>query len=171
VPEDNGFDASVVDSIPIMCRKINALHNGYIRYSKLVFKRNLNRILKRLPFKIFHKPTIHLYQDAINGLFLDEEATFEKFPCVIPNWDNTPRSGKNGLVFHDSSPELFRKHLKQAITRVENKDPEKRIIFIKSWNEWAEGNYLEPDLKFGRAYLEVIKDVAFMSQATNREQT
>jgi len=171
VPEENGFDASVVDSIPIMCRKINALHNGHIRYSKLVVKKNLNRILKRLPFRIFHKPTIYLYQDAINALFSDEEATFEKFPCVIPNWDNTPRSGKNGLVFHDSSPELFRKHLKQAITRVENKDPEKRIIFVKSWNEWAEGNYLEPDLKFGRAYLEVIKEVAFMSQATSREQT
>ena len=158
MPKDNGFDASVLDSIPIMCRKINTLHNGYLSYSKLIFKRNLIRSLKRLPFKIFQKPTIYLYQNAIRALFIDQETAFEEFPCVIPNWDNTPRSGKNGLVFHNSSPELFRTHLKEAIARVLHKNPEKRIVFIKSWNEWAEGNYLEPDLKFGRAYLKVIKE-------------
>jgi hypothetical protein len=38
-----------------------------------------------------------------------------------------------------------------------NKEPEHRIAFIKSWNEWGEGNYMEPDLKFGRGYLEALK--------------
>ncbi len=42
---------------------------------------------------------------------------------------------------------------------VEGYDEEYQIIFIKSWNEWAEGNHLEPDLKFGNQYLEVIQDV------------
>jgi hypothetical protein len=160
IPEDYGFDASVLDSLPIMCRNINTF-KGYKSYSKLIIKRNLNRSLKRLPFKIFHKPTIYSYQDAIEALFTNNETTFGKIPCVIPNWDNTPRSGSNGLVLHNSSPELFRTHLKEAIGRVDHKSREKRIIFIKSWNEWAEGNYLEPDLKFGRAYLEVIKEENF----------
>jgi len=158
VSEENGFDASVLDSLPIMCRKINSSHNGYRSYSKVISKRILNSTLKRLPFKIFHKPTTYSYKDAIKVLFSDEEATFEEFPCIIPNWDNTPRSGSNGIILNNSSPELFRMHLREAIARVGHKDPEKRIIFIKSWNEWAEGNYLEPDLKFGRAYLDVIKD-------------
>jgi hypothetical protein len=158
LPEENGFDASVLDSIPIMCRKINSFYNGYKGYTKLMLNKILNRSLKRLSLKMFHKPTIYSYQDAIKVLFSNQETTFEEFPCVIPNWDNTPRSGSNGLVLHNSSPELFRTHLKEAIARVGHKDREKRIIFIKSWNEWAEGNYLEPDLKFGRAYLEVIKD-------------
>jgi hypothetical protein len=77
---------------------------------------------------------------------------------VIPNWDNTPRSGKNGLVLHKSTPELFRIHLRKALHIVQHLPPEHRIIFVKSWNEWAEGNHLEPDLRFGRAYLQVIKD-------------
>ena len=38
-------------------------------------------------------------------------------------------------------------------------DEENRVIFIKSWNEWAEGNHMEPDLKFGHKYLEVVKRV------------
>jgi hypothetical protein len=62
------------------------------------------------------------------------------------------------VVLHDSTPELFRIHLKKALTEIKKKEFEKRIVFIKSWNEWAEGNYLEPDIKYGKAYLKVIKD-------------
>ena len=158
VPEENGFDASVHDSIVVPLRKINSFSDGYRGYSKLVFKKYLNKTLKRLPIKMFQKPTIYSYQDVIKVAFSEKEADFEQYPCVVPNWDNTPRSGKNGLVFHNSSPELFRIHLKEALGRLAQREKEKKIVFIKSWNEWAEGNYLEPDLKFGRAYLEVIKD-------------
>jgi hypothetical protein len=161
VPEENGFDALVLDSLPIMTRKINTFYNGYKGYNLL------NRSLRQLPFKIFHKPTIYSYQDAIKALFTDQEATFGEFPCVIPNWDNTPRSGSKGLVLHNSSPELFRTHLRGAIARVGHKSHEKRIIFIKSWNEWAEGNYLEPDLKFGRSYLKVIKDEILINEVSD----
>jgi hypothetical protein len=77
---------------------------------------------------------------------------------LIPNWDNTPRSGSNGLVLDGSTPELFRKHLRSALDRMQRVPRERRLVFVKSWNEWAEGNYLEPDLRFGRAYLEVLRD-------------
>ena len=77
---------------------------------------------------------------------------------MIPNWDNTPRSGLRGLVLHGSTPELFRQHLRATLSQIAHKPPEHRLVFIKSWNEWAEGNHLEPDLKFGRRYLEVLRD-------------
>ena len=79
------------------------------------------------------------------------------FPCVLPNWDNTPRRGKRGIVFHGSTPELFGLHFRRTIEQVLPKPKEYRIIFVKSWNEWAEGNHLEPDLRFGRGYLDTIR--------------
>ena len=82
----------------------------------------------------------------------------ESFPCVIPNWDNTPRSAGNGMILQGSTPEEFRRHLRKAILRTADAPKERRFVFVKSWNEWAEGNHLEPDLRYGRAYLEVIRE-------------
>jgi lipopolysaccharide biosynthesis protein len=79
-------------------------------------------------------------------------------PCITPNWDNTPRSGNRGVVLHEATPELFRLHLRQALCLVKDRVPEQRVLFVKSWNEWAEGNYLEPDQKFGHAYLDVVRE-------------
>src|SRR5678810_1331598 len=93
------------------------------------------------------------------------------YPCVIPNWDNTPRSGRRGLVLHGSTPELFREHLRGALSQITHKPAEHRLVFIKSWNEWAEGNHLEPDLRFGRRYLEVLREevgIAGEIRAVNR---
>ena len=47
---------------------------------------------------------------------------------------------------------------RQALDRGKGNQPEERIVFVKSWNEWAEGNHLEPDLRFGHGYLEVVRD-------------
>jgi lipopolysaccharide biosynthesis protein len=99
------------------------------------------------------------YEDALL-FFLDwSPKDAETYPCVTPNWDNTPRSGYGGVVLHDSTPELFAIHLRQAIAMVSNRLRERRLIFVKSWNEWAEGNYLEPDERFGHQYLDVIRKV------------
>lgn len=103
-------------------------------------------------------PTIHQYEHVSAHLLTPARPGVESFPCVVPNWDNTARSGANGMVLHGSSPELFRQQLRRALDSTAALPPERRIVFVKSWNEWAEGNHLEPDLKFGRAYLEVFRD-------------
>jgi hypothetical protein len=64
-------------------------------------------------------------------------------------------------VLHASNPELFRIHLRRALARVKNSTFSHRLVFVKSWNEWAEGNHLEPDLRFGKQYLHVIKDEVY----------
>ena len=81
-----------------------------------------------------------------------------EYPSIIPNWDSTPRLGADGVVLKGSSPELFRIHVRKALKQLEQRPDENRILLLKSWNEWAEGNYIEPDSEFERQYLEVIKD-------------
>ena len=62
-------------------------------------------------------------------------------------------------IWYNNDPNAFGEQVKKAIDLVENKNDEHKIIFLMSWNEWAEGNYMEPDLKFGKAYLSVLKKV------------
>ena len=99
-------------------------------------------------------PTIYSYETFMKYAFPKKTRREEFYPCVLPNWDNTPRSGANGFVLHGSTPDLYGEHLREAIGLVKNRIPEQKVVFIKSWNEWAETNYLEPDMKWGRAYLE-----------------
>jgi hypothetical protein len=79
-------------------------------------------------------------------------------PTLIPNWDHSARSGKRAVVFTHSDPAYFKKHIEEAIHVVKEKSPEHQILFLKSWNEWGEGNYVEPDLKYGKGYLEALRE-------------
>ena len=103
-------------------------------------------------------PTVFAYDRMVRDFATSPVDGIRSHPCVIPNWDNTPRSGAGGLVLHDSSPEHFRAHVRTVMNRVRAEPADERLIFIKSWNEWAEGNHLEPDRKWGRAYLEALRD-------------
>jgi len=73
-------------------------------------------------------------------------------PCIVPNFDHSPRSQYKGTILHGSTPQLWGQLCREVKKRVEARNGE-RVILIKSWNEWGEGNYLEPDRKFGREYL------------------
>ena len=115
--------------------------------------------VKRLSFNECDVPFhVYEYQKAMKYFVFSEKFNFEYYPSIIPGWDNTPRSGLKGLVLHDSTPEYFKVHVKEAFNRVKHLPPKHRIVFIKSWNEWAEGNYMEPDQRYGYAYLEGLKD-------------
>ena len=77
-------------------------------------------------------------------------------PCIVPNWDHTPRSGMKGSMFLNESPEFFRLHVEDALKTVQHK--RNKLIFLKSWNEWGEGNYMEPDLTFGKGYINALHE-------------
>lgn len=105
-------------------------------------------------------PRIVEYSEAIKHLVPDlTQFDCEAYPCVYPNWDNTPRKGRKGLVLANSTPALFEEHLKDAVSAQADRTDEHKLIFLKSWNEWAEGNYMEPDTKWGLQYLQALKRV------------
>ncbi|MGN0190992.1 MAG: glycoside hydrolase family 99-like domain-containing protein [Candidatus Cryptobacteroides sp.] len=121
-------------------------------------KRPLLKFFAKLRSKLFRCPTVVRYDRAARW-FVDRDFDRREdvIPTIIPNWDHSPRTGRRAFVLHNSTPEYFSEHLKDVAGVLEGK--EHKIVFVKSWNEWAEGNYLEPDLKFGKRYLEALRAV------------
>jgi hypothetical protein len=121
-------------------------------------KSYLFKLIKKAYRIIRKRPNIEKYSKAVNMFVIDVEDSIENvFPTLIPNWDHTPRSGLNGFLLTGSTPDLFKINIERALDVVKNKEDEHKIIFLKSWNEWGEGNYIEPDQKFGDAYLKMLK--------------
>ncbi|BBL58718.1 glycosyltransferase WbsX family protein [Methylomonas koyamae] len=117
----------------------------------------LRRLLNRIFLGKKSSLTVYDYADTIEQLTRKSPPNFPDYPTVLPNWDNTPRSGENGLVLHGSTPELFGRVLRRGLSLISDNVPEHQIVFIKAWNEWAEGNYLEPDQFHGHGYLNVVR--------------
>lgn len=99
------------------------------------------------------------YPKVVRHFFAPEDKWNNVFPTVMPNWDRTPRRATYDGVYVDANPENFEKHLRDACDIVKDKDEQQRIIVMKSWNEWGEGNYVEPDEQFGHGWLEAIRKV------------
>jgi len=83
---------------------------------------------------------------------------FPQIPCVLVGWDNSPRRGKFGSVCVGADPASFGRELRRTLSEWK-KSPfrQDNLIFINAWNEWAEGNHLEPDQKWGRGYLNELR--------------
>jgi len=139
----------------------DAIAPGNLWYAESMVKGKWNRLLRhkikeRLNSALTDK---YHYKDIIKYLITKNDYKENSYPSAIPQWDRSPRSGKQAVIYYGSTPELFREHLKIVKKAVENKPKEKRIIFLRSWNEWGEGNYVEPDKKFGMGYLDAVRDV------------
>jgi hypothetical protein len=125
-----------------------------------------NRLLKSAVERISENDVIIPYDSAwpiMASVSERIENHNNLFSSVVPGWDNTPRRKEGGLVLNGSTPEAYGRWLKLEVSRLRNREPDKRVIFINAWNEWAEGNHLEPDLKFGRQYLETTKSIVAQS--------
>lgn len=136
-----GFDAVYDDNT------INIHHN-----LKTISKAWL--LIKR---KLFGVPTVFDYRKACRYMITRNSSDDNVIPVIAPNWDHSPRSGKQSIILKNSNPKAFGELVTNSIEAVKNKPQERRIVIIKSWNEWGEGNHLEPDLKYGRGYLEELK--------------
>ena len=83
---------------------------------------------------------------------------YKRFPCVFPAWDNYSRRQKGGaVIFQNASPLLYEKWLGNVMRKFHPYSQDENFVFINAWNEWAEGNHLEPCIKWGRGYLEATQ--------------
>lgn len=149
------FDIEKIDDIiRVGFDAVNHCHrlDNYFQYTKYVSFGmrcfNYVRRLLKLPFII-------PYRLAIKHSVFSSDFREDVFPTMMPNWDHTPRSGRGGTCLHNATPELFRKHAYEILSTTDKK--KNKVVFVKSWNEWGEGNYMEPDLKFGRGFINALK--------------
>lgn len=101
--------------------------------------------------------TTYDYAKTVKGFFAPEDRWENVFPTVMPNWDRSPRATSWDGIYVNATPKKFEEHISRALDLVRDKDPEHRIVILKSWNEWGEGNYVEPDQEFGHGWLDAIK--------------
>jgi hypothetical protein len=141
----NGFDALAPHSM-------NTALASYLKGGSRILHVLRRRLLRYPRWVVDYSRLAHFFQNhRYDGLTM--------LPTAVPNWDNTPRLGRRGLVIANSSPDKFAVHLRRSVQGfTSNGDETERILFIKSWNEWAEGNFLEPDLAYGRGWLEAVKE-------------
>ncbi len=104
------------------------------------------------------KHTIVSYPKLVEHIMNSSSPDYPMYHCPVPSWDNTPRRGDtSALILKDSNPEIFEKWLDFCLQDTIKKfDGEEQLVFINAWNEWAEGTHLEPDQKWGHAYLKAV---------------
>jgi glycosyltransferase involved in cell wall biosynthesis len=110
------------------------------------------------------------YQEAWRALADPPPVGYERYECVFPSWDNTARRGDDSWVLHNSSPEAYQNWLELAIRRTLERPRRDRLVFLNAWNEWAEGAYLEPDQRYGLAYLEATRRALERASADRRAE-
>lgn len=135
-----GFDCVTFDRIDGIIKRKSKTYRLFINYFYKILNRHIHVRYKNA-FPYFTRPEIDCKEYVA--------------PSLIPNWDHSPRSKNKGFLLHDAKPEYFEEHAKNVLNLVSKKN--NKLIFLKSWNEWGEGNYMEPDLKYGKGYIEALR--------------
>lgn len=137
-PEAYGFDAAV--EFPPHGLNISAKNSEHLFYN-----RDFSGI-------VYH------YSDVVDSSDNYIKPSYEVYRSVFPSWDNEARKPGKGHIFYGSTPELYGRWLRNACEYSMGNNKE-RLVFINAWNEWAEGAYLEPDRRYGYAYLDTTYNV------------
>ncbi len=126
------------------------------------------RIARRLKLapSVWGEHAFFDYGSYVQRVLAEPLPGYPRFPCVCPSWDNVARRKKGATIFLNSTPELYESWLSAEISRNTT-----NLIFINAWNEWAEGNHLEPDQKWGLKYLEATKRGLSLFAARNERPT
>jgi predicted O-methyltransferase YrrM len=97
---------------------------------------------------------VYDFRSTVQHRLLAPRPPFRLYRTAMAGWDNTARLGHRGVVFHHASPQAYGEWLRAIVQMARREPPDHRLVFVNAWNEWAEGAHLEPDQRFGTAYLE-----------------
>lgn len=106
---------------------------------------------------VYKQHKIVSYPEYVQRMMARTMPPYKQYPSVTPMWDNTARRKENAFVMTNSSPAIYEAWLRNTIEKFKPYSAEENFVFINAWNEWAEGNHLEPDQQWGRAYLEATQ--------------
>jgi lipopolysaccharide biosynthesis protein len=158
-PQGLGFDASIEFQPLSIARNEFVKANRRSPYAKFFSAKKYINYFKRNVLK--HKVNEDLIIDYPKFVEYDIKraiAPYKIFPCVSPGWDNSSRRpDKNAQIFVNSTPTVFRQWVESKVRKFKSFSAEENFLFINAWNEWAEGNHLEPDQRYGHQYLEALK--------------
>jgi lipopolysaccharide biosynthesis protein len=146
-PADLGFDAAV-EFQPDVRKCGHPLNQG-------VISRAAHRL--GLAYGAYRDNAVFDYIKLVERSLGGRTPVYTRFRCVMPSWDNTPRRQGRATIYRNASPAAYERWLRGVIERSVPVSPEEDLVFINAWNEWGEGNHLEPCLKWGRAYLEATQ--------------
>ena len=99
------------------------------------------------------------YRSAAQAEIENLERSWKRFPSVMVSWDNTARRARGATIYQGATPDQYQHWLQVTADSLADVRPEENYLFILAWNEWAEGNHLEPDQRYGRAFLEATRSV------------
>jgi hypothetical protein len=146
-----GFDA-IFSFRPQLGVLSNSFDDGFLE------RRLIKNVIKHNVLSGTYK--IYDYKEALGLMESLEPDTFDNIiPSVFVGWDNTARRGEHGIIIKDNFPALFEMELIRVKKKLMKSDNNLGFLFINSWNEWAEGNHLEPDNINRHAYLQAVKNV------------
>jgi lipopolysaccharide biosynthesis protein len=150
------FDAGIeFQPLTRQFRKINRPEK-FVAYNKyLQPSAYYDWILRKLGSQPRPVNNILLYQDVVNNdLKVDYQQGWPIFPGVCPGWDNSSRRvGNIATILNGTTPEIFKSWVEGKINVTNWNLLPDRFIFVNAWNEWAEGNHLEPCERWGTQYL------------------
>jgi glycosyltransferase involved in cell wall biosynthesis len=107
--------------------------------------------------RAFSQHRVYDYAEVAERMATRPQPSYPRFPGLTPSWDNTPRRRRDGVVLTGSTPARYQRWMEACLTRAGGRDGDGSLVFVNAWNEWAEGNHLEPDARFGRGYLEATR--------------
>ena len=153
------FDGYAENGVYEASQAAKAYFLSELKYVR-VLARFVNQIIDYTTDRFCHPKRLSYIRYARN---YKPSAITGYYSTLIPGWDNTPRSGRRGLVFMNETPELFSHLVQRTLAVLEKRPYQERLLFLKSWNEWAEGNVLEPSVKWNTSYTKLLRSILVKS--------